>query len=328
MLFKTVKSNSVSNLIYVPFAVAAFWMGKLLTPFNYPFQGGEAKNVLFGPLYKLTTGLPLLNVVLSAVMTILLALLIEMVISRYQFIRIRTRLPALLFVILLGGFTALHTLHPVYFAAVFMLLATYRLFSIFDESKAQSPVFDAGLLLGIGTLFYFNLFAVLPAFIAGVGVLNRESRWREYLILVIGYLLPFVFALSYYFYTDRLDFILAVFAENVASPLNHFLGDLPLQIYLGLLVFFTILASVVMAQQYDTKKVSSRKYFTVFFFIFLFTLAGFVFVPGTSREMLLLTFIPVTYLVSNFLVFVKSRFWSEFLFLFLLGFVVVMQFVA
>lgn len=328
MLLKTLKSNSLSNLIYIPFAVAAFWMGKLLVPFTYPFQEGEAENVLFSSLYKLTTELPFLNVILSAVLTILLALLIEMVISRYQFIRIRTRLPALLFVILLGGFTALHTLHPVYFAAIFMLLAAYRLFSIFDESSPQSPVFDAGLLLGIGTLFYFNLFAVLPAFVAGVGVLNRESRWREYLILIIGYLLPFVFALSYYFYTDRLDFILGVFAANVALPLNHFLEDLPLQIYLGVLVFFTILGSIVMAQQYDTKKVSSRKYFTVFFFIFLFTLASFVFVPGTSREMLVLTFIPVTYLISNFLVFMKSRFWGEFFFLLLLGFVVVMQFIA
>ncbi len=328
MLLKTLKSNNLRNLIFIPLAVMAFWFEKFQAPYNYDFMPGEAENVLFAPIFRLTAENPLLNVILSAVMAIILALMVEMIIARYQFIRIRTRLPAILFVIIIGGFTGLHTLQPVYFAAIFLLLAIYRLFGIFEQQKAYTTAFDVGFLLGVGSLFYFSLLVFLPAFIAGLLVLNRDTRWREFLLIVIGFALPLVFAISYFFYTDRLLPLLTVFEQSITEPVSHFRSNVPLQIYLGVLMVFTAMGSIVMARQYDTKKVSSRKYFTVFFFVFLFSLGGFVFIPAASHEMLILTAIPVTYLISNLLVFMKSRFWSEFFFLLLLGIVIALQFVG
>jgi len=328
MLLKTLKSNSLGNLIFAPIAVLAFWLGKFLSPYNYDFMPGEAENVLFAPIFRLTSENPLLNVILSAVLAMVLALLIEMIIARYQFIRIRTRLPAILFVVIIGGFTGLHTLHPVYFAAIFLLLAIFRLFGIFEQSKAYTIVFDVGVLLGVGSLFYINMVVFLPAFIVGLLVLNRDTRWREFVLIIIGFLLPLIFAVSYFFSTGRLIPLLQIFQQSIMEPVNHFRSNIPLQVYLGVLVVLTVMGSIVMAQQYDTKKVSSRKYFTVFFFVFLFSLGGFVFIPAASHEMLILTAIPVTYLISNFLVFMKSRFWSEFFFLLLLGIVIALQFVG
>lgn len=328
MLLKTLKSNSVGNLIFIPVAVLAFWFGKFLAPFNYDFMPGEAENVLFAPIFRLTAESALLNVILSAVLVIILAFLVEMIISRYQFIRIRTKLPAILFVIIIGGFTGLHTMLPVYFAAIFLLLAIFRLFGIFEQSKAYTIAFDVGVLVGVGSLFYFNLVIFLPAFIVGLLVLNRDTRWREFVLIIIGFLLPPIFAVSYFFYTGRLIPLLQVFKQSIMEPINHFGSNIPLQVYLGVLVVLTIIGSIAMAKQYDTKKVSSRKYFTVFFFVFLFSLGGFVLIPAVSHEMLILTAIPVTYLISNFLVFMKSRFWSEFFFLFLLGIVIALQFVG
>ncbi|MCK3686208.1 DUF6427 family protein [Maribellus sp. YY47] len=325
MLLKTLKSNSLGNLIFIPFAVLAFWFEKFLSPYNYGFMPGEADNVLFAPIFRLTEQSPLLNVVLSAVLTMVLALLVEMIIARYQFIRIRTRLPAILFIIIVGGFTGLHTLLPVYFAAIFLLVAIFRLFGIFEQSKAYTIAFDVGVLLGVGSLFYFNMVVFLPAFIVGLLVLNRDTRWREIVLIIIGFLLPLIFAGSYFFFTGRLISLLQIFQQSIMEPVNHFRTNIPLQVYLGVLVVFTVLGSIVMAQQYDTKKVSSRKYFTVFFFVFVFSLGGFVLIPAASHEMLILTAIPVTYLISNFLVFMKSRFWSEFFFLLLLGIVIALQ---
>ncbi|MFV0593573.1 MAG: DUF6427 family protein [Draconibacterium sp.] len=328
MLLKTLKSNNLSNLIFVPIAVLAFWFGKFLAPYNYDFMPGEAENVLFAPIFRLTSESPLLNVILSAVLTIVLAGLVEMVIARYQFIRVRTRLPAVLFVIIIGGFTGLHTLQPVYFAAIFLLLAIFRLFGIFETPKAYTTAFDVGFILGVGFLFYFNMVVFLPAFLIGLLVLNRDTRWRELVLIIIGFLLPLAFAVSYFFYTDRLYPLLKVFEQSITEPVNHFRSNIPLQVYLGVLVVLTIMGSVVMAQQYDTKKVSSRKYFSVLFLVFLFSLIGFTLIPAASHEMLILTAIPVTYLISNLLVFMKSRFWSEFFFLFLLGIVIALQFVG
>lgn len=326
MILRTLKSNNLTNLLFIPVAVLAFWAEKLLSPFVYPFAHGEAENVLYKVIHNLTGDAPLLSVILSAVLVIFLAILVEQIIARYQFIRIRTRLPAILFVLLVGGLTPLHSLHPVYFAALFLLFAIFRFFGIFEQVKAYNAIFDVGLLLGVGSLFYFNLFIVLPAFFIGVSVLSHGNKWREYLILLIGFLLPFVFALSYYFYTDQLNAIIIVFIEFITQSIGNLRGDLPLQIYLGTLILLTIVASIDILQHYDSKKVSSRKYFRVLFFLFIFSMISFVFIPATSHEMLIITIIPVTFLLSNFLVFLKSRFWGELFFLVLLVFVIAIQF--
>ena len=326
MLLKRLKSNNFANLFLVPLAIAAFWAGNFINPYLYPYAPGEADNVLFAPIFRLTDNSPLLGVSLSAVITLLLALLIDLLISRYQFIRIRTRLPALLFVLLLGGFTNVHTLHPVYFAAIFLLLALFRLFSIFDQPKAYSRVFDTGILLGIGTLFYLPLVLLLPSFLFGVLVLSRGTTWRSYFILVLGFLLPFIFAFSYFFYTDRFQELMNLFLQSVTTTINHLLHNQPLQGYLGVLIFYTIVASVDIVQHYDSKKVSSRKYFSVLFLIFIFALAAFTFVPSVSQEMLVIIAIPIAFLISNFFVFLKRRFWGELFFIVLLAFIILLQF--
>lgn len=326
MILRALKSNNLGNLFFIPIAVLAFWAGKLLAPFNYPFATGEAQNVLYKLLFRWFGDAALLNVILSAVMVVVLALLIELIIARYQFIRIRTRLPAILYVLLVGGITDMHTMHPAYFAVVFLLLAIFQMFSVFDQARAYPPLFNVGVLLGVGSLFYFNLFIVVPAFLIGIPVLSRGSKWREYVVLLLGFALPFVFALSYYFYTDRTTELLTIFEQNIVVHINHLKNNLPLQIYLGALVFITLIASVDIAKHYDTKKVSSRKFFTVFFFIFLSTMVSYVLVPATSQEMLIVSAVPVTFLLSNYLVFLRSRFWGELFFTLLLLLVVALQF--
>jgi len=326
MLLKRLKSNNFSILFTIPLAIAVFWARDFIDPYVYSYSPTEADNVLFRPIFKLINERPLLAVTLSAVLTLLLALLIELLISRYKFIRIRTRLPAVLFVILLGGFPGIHSLHPVYFAAIFLLFALYRMFSIFEQPKAYSGVFDVGILLGTGALFYLPLFVLLPAFLAGVNILGKGRQWRSYFVIIIGFLLPFIFALSYFFYFDRFQEVTNLLLQSITTSITHLKNNLPLQIYLGTLIFFTGIASVDIAQHYDSKKVSSRKYFTVFFLIFVFSLAGFVLVPAAAKEMLVITTIPVTFLISNYFVFLKRRIWSEILFTILLAVVILLQF--
>ncbi|WP_340112099.1 DUF6427 family protein [Maribellus mangrovi] len=328
MLLRILKSNNLSNLLFIPVAVFAFWAGKLFAPFSYSYFPGEAENVLFKYINKIVGDAPLLNVILSAVFVVILAVLIELIIARYQFIRIRTRLPAILFALILGGLTGMHTLHPVYFAAVFLLLAIFRLFGIFDQPKAYTTVFDVGFLLGIGALFYLNLYIVVPAFLVGIVVLGRGTGWREIVILIIAFLLPSILAFSYYFYTDRSQELITVFLKNINTSVYTLRNNLFLQIYLGALVLLTLLASIDIARHYDTKKVSSRKYFTVFFYIFIASMISYVFIPSTSQEMLIISAIPVTFLLANFFVFLKSRFLGELFFAVLLLVVIAVQFMA
>lgn len=326
MLLRRLKSNSGFNLIFIPIAVAALWMKSFWQPFIYDYSSCENSNLLFKPIAQLVGNNALVHVIVGALLVVALAFMMQMINARYAFIRIRNKLPGLLFVIVLGGFTELHTLHPIYLGAVFVLFAVYRLFSMFEKSRPYSAVFDVGFLLGVSALFCLNLIVLFPAFVIGVAVLSRDTKWREFVLILLGFVLPFLFAFSYAFITDEFQTTFEILITSITQGVSHLFNNLALQIYIGVLIFYTLIASIDILQQYDKKKISSRKYFTAFFWIFLLSLIAYIFLPAASQEMLIIVVIPVTFLMSNFFVFMKRRVWGEFFFALLLVVVVFLQF--
>ena len=326
MILRTLKSNRAINLLIVPAIAILFWLKDLISPFSYQFYPGENSNILFQPITFFTTNSDFARVLISLVLLVIIAALVQALNDRFMFIRVRTKLPSILFVIIASGFTDLHTLHPVFPATIFLLFALYSLFGTFEETKPYSAIFNSGFFIGVGTLFYLNLIILLPAFFIGIAILTRESSWRKYVILLIGTLVPVLFAFSYAVITEQISEMLIIVEQNIVTPVNHFRTNIPLHIFLGILILLTLTGSVSIMQQYDSKKISTRKYFTIFLIIFILSLVSFTFIPVTSQEMLVIIAIPITYLISNLFVFMKRRFWSELLFLLLLGIVIFMQF--
>jgi hypothetical protein len=328
MLLRTLKSNRAVNFFLIPLMGILFWLKDFISPRPYPFYTGEQSNLLYAPLHNLLKEHLLLQILLMLILLVGMALLLIQINNRYNIIRIRTMLPAPLFVLIISGFTGIHAMHPVYFAAFFVLLAIYRLFSAFDQVKPYSPAFDSGFFLGAASLFYFNAVILFPAFLIGVGILSRETKWREFVVCLLGFLLPFVFAFSYVFVVEETPEFLNVLGLNIYTPTLNFKSNLPVLGYLGFLFVLIFLGSVKILRQYDTKKVSTRKFFIVLFLIFLFAMLGLVLVPATSFEIFVISAIPVTFLLSNFFVFFKSRFWGEFWFSLLVIAVIVMEILA
>ena len=326
MILKTLKSNRAINLLIVPAIAILFWLKDLISPFSYQFYPGENSNILFTSINSFTENLDFVQVAISIVLVIIIAVLVQVINDRYMFIRVRTKLPSILFTIIVSGFTNLHTLHPVFPATIFLLLAIYSLFDTFEKTKPYSNVFNAGFFIGVGTLFYLNLIVILPAFFIGISILTRESNWRKYIILLIGIFVPAFSAFSYAVITEQIPEMLTTITQNIVTPVNHFRLNIPLYVLLSILVLLTLTGSIKILRQYDSKKVSTRKYFTIFFIIFILSLLSFVFIPVTSQEILVIIAIPITYLISNLFVFMKSRFWSELLFLILFAIVIFMQF--
>jgi hypothetical protein len=325
MILRLLKSVQPANFIlHIIFAIL-FWVQGFLNPQVYPFFPGESQSVLYKFIHELFGNSAFISVLISLLLVISMAFFIHFINTQFAFIRVRTLLPAPIFIFILGGLTGIHTLHPVFFATFFLLFAVYRIFRIFESPSPNSAIFDSGFLLGIGVLFYFNLMVVLPAFIIAISVLQRSTKIRMFIILLIGFFLPLILTLGYSFLMDQTQDILTEVKKQIVTPNNYFLTNIPLHIFLGFIILITLIGSVKIIQQYDTKKVSTRKYFTVFFFIFIFSLVGFIFIPAVSQEMLIITAIPVCYLIANLLAFMKSKFWGNVIVLLFLGIVIFMQ---
>jgi hypothetical protein len=328
MLLKTFKSNRAVNYFLFPIAGLLLWGRSLISSRTYPFFQDETANLLYIPVRFFTGYFPWMPGLLALTVVLVMAFLVMYINNRYSILQQRTMLSFLLFVLLVSGVPWMQVMHPVYPGALFFLLAIFRLFSAFDRIKSYSAAFDAGFFLGMGSLFYFNLFVLLPAFIVGIGILAREPRWREFLLVVTGFLLPFVFALSYAYLSDQFLEFLKVLERGVVTPNDHFKDHPLLQLFTGYLTLLTLLGSVKILQQYDSLKVSTRRYYIVFFLLFISSLAGILLIPAVSLEMVVIAAIPVTFLMANFFLTMKKRFWGEFWFILLLSLVIVMQFLT
>jgi hypothetical protein len=326
MLLKALKSNQAYLFLLIPFIAFALWFRSFLDPVGYNFYQGEDLMLLYQPINYFLGKSPLASNIVALFFIILLAFLILKLNIQYAFIRVRTFLPPSLFVLITSGMSDLHAMHPIYPAALFLILTLDRIFNAYDKEIIHSNAFDAGIFLAIGSLFYLNLVFFFPFLWIGFIILKPNVNWREYILTTIGFILPWVGAATYYLATGSFDELLQTMKVNTISHQPFLRGNLPVQIYIGFLLFLTLMASIFLLSQYDGKKISSRKYFKAFFWIFLISVLLILAHPSVSDEIIIIMAIPLTYLISNYLIFMKRQFWGEvFLYLLTAG-VILMQF--
>lgn len=327
MLLKTLKSNQPYHFILIPIIAAALWIKSFINPAVFSFYPGEDSMILYQPINYFIGRSPLTNNIVALTFIILLAFLILKLNVQYSFIRTRSFIPSILFVLITSGISDLHAMHPVYPAALFLILAVDRIFASYDKEIIHSNAFDAGIFLAIGSLFYLNLVFFFPILWIGFITLKPKVNWREYILTTLGFIFPWLAALAFYLITDRTDELLHTLETSFTSHQVFLRENLSIQIYIGFLVLLTITGSFFLLAQYDEKKISSRKFFKAFFWIFLISCILIIACPSVSQEIIIILAIPLTYLISNYLIFMKRQFWGEvFLYLLTAG-VVYLQFV-
>jgi hypothetical protein len=311
----------------LPLFGLTIWGTGLLRPAESAFVQDNQVPTLFDSVYNGIPEITYLPEILGFMLVILSSVLIQRIGVEFGFIRIRSLLPGIIFMLIAGGFSGYHTFHPVFPAILFLLLAIYRLFRAFDQRKAYSQIFDAAFLLGLGSLFYINVIVLLPAFIAGGKILGRETRWRELAVIIIGFIIPWLFVFSGFFLTDNLPGLISILKLNFTTGNHQITQNIPQLIFLGLLGLLTLAGSYLIMVQYDEKKVSIRQFFLVFFLMFLSVAAAVVFLPSASAEALLIAAVPVTFLLNNMLLSFRKLIWGELVLYLLAGFSIGLQFI-
>jgi hypothetical protein len=327
MILKALKLNQPYYILLIPLIAIGLWIKSFIQPALFPFYLGEDAMILYQPIQSLLNRSPLAGNIIALIFVILLAFLVLKLNVQYAFIRVRTFLPPGLFVLITSGMHELHAMHPVYPATLFLILAVDRIFNSYDKEVIHSNAFDSGIFLAIGSLFYLNLVFFFPFLWIGFIILKPKVSWREYILTTLGFVLPWLAALAFYFATGRSEELTLTIRANFTSHQVFLRNNLPVQIYIGFLIFLTLLGSFFLLGQYDGKKISSRRYFKTFFWIFLISVILILAVPAVSQEIIIILAIPLTYLISNYLIFLKRQFWGELFLYILTAGVIYLQFI-
>lgn len=306
MFVKALRGNSLANLILVPILGIILW--------GIPFQFAEPEVMLAAPmcpmpLYALVMKLTALHSLIPFLLGLLLLFTIAILLSRqskvFLILNSRSYYLPLFFVAISSSYFPLLRLYPALIGTLFLLIAVNRIFASYHDLKIGNYFFEAGLMISMGSLFYFPL--IFLSLILWIGILLlRPIHFREWFMSVIGLLLPYLFTWSFYFLTDQNSLFWETIKANWKFDNSFEQLNLSNYLFFSFLLILTIPAGMKMIYQSGNRKVSTRKFLRVYFWLSAISVLYLVLIPSMAVEMLPVLALPLSYLFANYFLHIKN----------------------
>ena len=302
MLYRLLTGDKAISIFIILIIALLIWVPELVS-FEYSYIT-EAHTYM--PLYQYVAGVlgenKLISIGIALLFVIIQSFLLIRINVKYILIQQRTFLPALLYIILSGYFPGLHNLNEGLIASFFMIFTIEFLMKSYKTNPNSYNFFMAGLMLGIGSLFY----APLLYFIVFVWITTtflRSFYWREYVFPVLGIITPYVFYFAWLIQKElNIPDFLTLIREQLFAGYPSLDINLIYKIFTAYLLIFILIGSVFMFRVFQFKKNYQRKFFLIMFWLFVLTiLIGLIF-SGFNTSLNYIVSIPVSYLLTNYLI--------------------------
>ncbi len=306
MFLKIARSNQPVTVILIPFIGLIIWYNPLLI-----HQSTPNNTISSMPLENLLQILLLSHLFLSKLLGFILFLSISFYLNhlntKYIFIEERTYLPSIVYIVITCILLNNKNYYPILPATLFFLMAIERIFDSYKDERLSYNVFDAGLLIGIASLFYFNIIFFI-IFFWSILLIIRKFYWREWLYILMGAFVPYLLLFSFYYLTNRdNEVIFHAIKDNLIVHSKLFFSKMQ-YITGGYLLLLVLLSSQYIIRILPGKKIFARKSFNLFLIAFLISLAVLIIVPSASIEIIFIAGIPMSYLISHYFIrYKKSR---------------------
>lgn len=311
MLLRFLKANHVINLLLIPVLSIALWMNSLLDPQDFQLLQGEETM----PFFRFVTGwladFRLASVIAGMLIVNINAFLIVRLSATFHFLRSRSVLPGVVYMLSVSTFNQLHTLQPVHLATLFFLLAIFYIFNTYHRNDVTAYIFNASLLISIATLFYFPVIISFPLLWISVFILQKADSWRTIVIPLLGFAVPWIYALSAAYFFDQFPGYWQRIGHVLTIKNNAFLTERSFQIAAMTSFIVALLGSSSIVGRYDEKKISSRKYFSLFYWMVGLFVLAIVFIPTVGIEIVALMAIPLSYFVAHYFLFARNKILPE-----------------
>jgi hypothetical protein len=326
MLLRLFKGNNPGVIILIAVIFIAVW----INPFLHPSVASSLKfstdpMPLYGILSSLAGKNYFTGLVSSAVMVIAVSFLLVNFNTTSFFINERTYLPALIYILSGGFFPECQVLNPALPASIFFMLAVVRIIDGYRKAGVPGNFFDAAILISTGSLFYANLIWFGVLVIIGIAFI-RTVDISAIAIALLGLLTPYFLTFGIYYAAGKdIRALLTLIGNNLFLRTEGFQFS---KVTIAMLIISSIM--VVMSLFYlvsmlNTKKIKSRKTFSVLIWAFLICIAVYFILPSASVEIVWIAAIPVSYFLTHYFVFIKKKLMPEILFAALFLCVLILQ---
>jgi hypothetical protein len=254
------------------------------------------------------------------------AILINLLADRYRLLQDRNWIVGAAYVLISAAVPDFLYVSPALVATTFVSLSLSNIFNTYKSSKATKDIFDAAFWVGVAALFYPPALYLLVAAFAGLSVM-RSFKLQEQLVFFTGVFCPLFLVWLFWFWMDsgaqfRSEQFWQIFS------FYHFKPDLHLSTLLkwGLLIFLFILATLSSNSFAGRKGIFVQKMMTTLFWFLTVAALSVFFQNDPMRSHFMLTAPTVGICLAMPANAIRNRMLAELLHLFLLGFILFIQF--
>lgn len=312
MLRKKFRETGPDVVILIGITLLLTWTGAFLHPHLPADMGFDIKPMpLFGLLMSVTCFSPLFSVIVACLLVLIIALLLVNFNTSAFFISERNFLPALIYILLSCYIPLYQILNPVLPASLFLILGVRKIIESYKVQGTAFSLFDAGMLISIGSLFYASLIWFGLLLIIGIAIL-RTGSIKEVIISVLGLAAPLFIVYGFFYVTgkDMNSMLSAVSYNLLAKDGSSIIQVLTLVVLIvsGVIVLIS-LAQLLSA--INSKKIKSRKTFILLLWTFIIIAGVTLLSDPVSVEIYWLAVIPPSYFLTHYFVFSRSRLLPE-----------------
>jgi len=311
MLVGFFKSNHKTISILVIFVTLVLWLPSF---WNHTIVNIPTDSILVD--LQMIGNIKWLGFLVSTFYLSLQAIYLNFIVNKYKLIQTPSYLVALLFVVLNSASPQFLVFNPVFLVNSFLLIIIHQFFEAYNREQVFSLAFNVGLLLALATLIYSPLIVIFPL-IWFVLIYVKTPIWREFVISLLGFILPILIYSSYCFLTNQLESVVNDIVSiqplflHVNLPTNSFFarGYFYMLMLVGIIAGFNLLSFL-------NKSVVKIKKLMVIILIMLLLLFSTIFINKQDyiATYLMMT-IPLSIIIANYLSEIKKKWLTELIFL-------------
>ena len=292
---------------------------------NADYEPANA-GVISESIYGLINPGSLAGDITALLLVFLQAVLINYYVMEHKVCREVNLFAGLLYVLLGSAFPEFLHLSPALIANTFIILAIGQIWAIYQRVSMADRIFNIGFWVAMASLCYFSSITLLLMGLLSLTIL-RVGNGKEYLMLLFGFLTPYILACTWYFWQEKLGWF---WGEEVLS--NFAFWDIKIPMTTGnvvkLSIFGVLLLTILVSygsNLYKIKMEQQKKVKILYWGLFALLLTLFV-QTGIDIHHLTLLMVPLSICMAMVFTNIPRNF-SEMLHAMLLMGVIVYQYI-
>ncbi len=159
---------------------------------------------------------------LSAFLILVGAYLTNSVFNKHEFFDVPVFVPALVYSLLATTLAIIQLSVPVLLANLFVLFGLNNHLKIFNQPRVLAEYFESGFWYGLGAVCFPPYLILVLGIWVGTAA-TRSFNWREYILPVIAFAVPFGYWVSWLYFQDDIKGMV-LFHKWVSFDVQSFFG--------------------------------------------------------------------------------------------------------